>query len=259
MKKISKKILSVFLATLMLLTVMPSGVINTVYADEVSQTSLPTSVNMKGSDENYKFTADGKGYPLHLGKGFNTLEIKSGESVEFLNIETDNLKVNKSVFDNSKLIAYGELRYGNAVISQSGEVTTASSAMEMMNELGIDTSTSVKGSVGLSICKASFSTKFSTQSKETENRAVEELFYQYRYTAICNTYNLSSGGDYTSLLSQSFKDDMDRLIDGSLSYDDFFDIYGTHILVGYSTGAQTSLTSTFTAESTEKMNEFKTA
>lgn len=228
MKKATKKIVALLLSVLMVVTIIPFGAISVSAASESGLVKIESDV-----ETDYGF----------LGWTFNAL------SSDLLDDETDFTAT--SIFDYSELEAYimGDANQG--VISQGANVEFASSAKEMMQKLGIETSSSAKGKVGISKAKVGFESKFSAELDYTTESKVEELFYYYVYRAICENYRLKTSSNYSDYLSDDFITVINNVNPNNTnSIKNFFDTYGTHVLIQYDKGAQMSLSASAVSTST---------
>ena len=121
----------------------------------------------------------------------------------------------------------------------------------MMQKLGIETSSSAKGKVGISKAKVGFESKFSAELDYTTESKVEELFYYYVYRAICENYRLKTSSNYSDYLSDDFITVINNVNPNNTnSIKNFFDTYGTHVLIQYDKGAQMSLSASAVSTST---------
>ena len=221
--------MALLLSVLMVVTIIPFGTIGTSAASESGLVKIESDV-----DTDYGL----------LGWTFDAL------SEDPLDDQTDLTAT--SIFDYSKIDAYvmGDAKKG--VISQGATVEFASSAKEMMQKLGIETSSSAKGTVGISKAKAGFESKFSVELDYTTESKVEELFYYYVYRAICENYRLKTASNYSDYLSTDFIAVINKVEPNNpSSLKNFFDTYGTHVLIQYDKGAQMSLSASAVSESTE--------
>lgn len=219
MKKATKKIVALLLSVLMVVTIIPFGAISVSALSESGLVKIESDV-----ETDYGF----------LGWTFNAL------SSDLLDDETDFTAT--SIFDYSELEAYVMGDANQGVISQGATVEFASSAKEMMQKLGIETSSSAKGKVGISKAKVGFESKFSAELDYTTESKVEELFYYYVYRAICENYRLKTSSSYSEYLSEDFMTVINNVNPNNAnSIKNFFDTYGTHVLIQYDKGAQMSL------------------
>lgn len=228
MKKVIQKAVSIILSILMIVTIVPFGALSVSAASESGLVKIESDV-----ETDYGF----------LGWTFNAL------SNDLLDDETDFTAT--SIFDYADLEAYimGDANQG--VISQGATVEFASSAKEMMQKLGIETSSSAKGKVGISKAKVGFESKFSTELDYTTESKVEELFYYYVYRAVCENYRLKTSSSYSNYLSDDFITVINNINpNNASSIKNFFDTYGTHVLIQYDKGAQMSLTASAISTST---------
>ena len=228
MKKLTQKAVSIILSILMIVTIVPFGALSVSAASESGLVKIESDV-----ETDYGF----------LGWTFNAL------SDDLLDDETDFTAT--SIFDYADLEAYimGDANQG--VISQGATVEFASSAKEMMQKLGIETSSSAKGKVGISKAKVGFESKFSTELDYTTESKVEELFYYYVYRAVCENYRLKTSSNYSNYLSDDFITVINNINPNNpSSIKNFFDMYGTHVLIQYDKGAQMSLTASAISTST---------
>ena len=224
----TQKAVSILLSVLMVVTIVPFGALSVSAASESGLVKIESDV-----ETDYGF----------LGWTFNAL------SNDILDDETDFTAT--SIFDYADLEAYimGDANQG--VISQGATVEFASSAKEMMQKLGIETSSSAKGKVGISKAKVGFESKFSTELDYTTESKVEELFYYYVYRAVCENYRLKTSSSYSNYLSDDFITVINNINpNNASSVKNFFDTYGTHVLIQYDKGAQMSLTASAVSTST---------
>lgn len=229
MKKATKKIVALLLSVLMVIAIIPFGAISVSAASESGLVKIESDV-----ETDYGF----------LGWTFNAL---SNDRMD----DTTNLKGPIDIFDYSKLEAYVIGDADKGVLTQGATVEFASSAKEMMQKLGIETSSSAKGKVGISKAKVGFESKFSTELDYTTESKVEELFYYYVYRAVCENYRLKTSSSYSNYLSDDFITVINNINPNNASnIKNFFDTYGTHVLIQYDKGAQMSLTASAISTST---------
>ena len=238
MKKITLKAVSIFLSVLMIVTIIPFGALSTSAASKSGLVKIESDV-----ETNYGF----------LGWTFNALS----DQVSLISTEGSvNLIGPIGIFDYSKIEAYVIGDAAEGVLTQGAKVESASSAKEMMQKLGINASISAKGNIGISTAKAGFETKFSTALDYTSEEKVEESFYYFVYKALCENYRLKVSSSYSNYISDDFITVINGLnntnpIDPSKIHE-FFETYGTHVLVQYDRGAQMSLTASAVTTKTGK-------
>lgn len=226
----TQKAVSILLSILMIVTLVPFGALSVSAASESGLVKIESDV----------VTDYG-----HLGWTFNAL---SNDRMD----DITNLKGPIDIFDYSKLEAYVIGDADKGVLSQGATVEFASSAKEMMQKLGIETSSSAKGKVGISKAKVGFESKFSTELDYTTESKVEELFYYYVYRAVCENYRLKTSSSYSNYLSDDFITVINNINpNNASSIKNFFDTYGTHVLIQYDKGAQMSLTAAAVSMSTD--------
>lgn len=240
MKNVTKRAISVLLSVLMIVTMIPIGVLGISAASDNNYVKIESGV-----ETDYGF----------LGRTFNALNKSS------LSSSSDLEQI--SVFDYADLEAYISGDADKGVLQQGGTAKVFYSAKEAMDYFGIETSSSLKGEVGMAKAKAGFEVKFSTSVDHTVTNKTEEIFYYYVYRAECENYQLKTYSDYSKYLSDDFLSaisDLNTKISSNSKnttyLKNFFDTYGTHVLVQYDRGAQMTFTaSAVYTSANEKMSE----
>lgn len=218
MKKITKAI-SALLVMVLFVMAMPIGAL--------SATSNVSTIGNNSSD--YEF----------LGRGFNALSDKS---------ISDGLKDSWISADRADGEIYSEIR-------QESEAIYAESSRELLFKFGIDISNSKEVSAKIKTVQFGIKSKFDLGIDYSEKSIFEEVYYYYVYRAICEQYRLNRGGNvstYSAMLSDNFLNAAKNVnISDYSSIAEFFDRYGTHMLVEYRKGGQLTLSAAAVSESNE--------
>lgn len=210
------RVTALLLITVMLVSLLPMGVL-----------AYESSSNLEYIEGG---SAEKERYEL-LGYGFNALsDTKIGDTTlkSDAGIVIDHDAVKASVLSTSA--SHADVKY-------------TKSAQEMMMEFGIDYSNQTSVGLPISNAKVGFSAKFGFSTSEKYESFTESIYYYYREEMLTGKYSL--------LLSDRLLDQPHQIISSDFLYAleklsnnysdtycaEFFDRWGTHILVSYNKGA----------------------
>lgn len=180
-----------------------------------------------------------------LGMSYNAL---SGEElgISGLNVGAQWIDLESQA---TKVYTFGNSD-GTGVLEQKGESTYSQSSVEFMESLGVNVSSSMSASFSMPFMKANIGVKLGKSFNLSTTTTADEHYYNYTYRAITNRYVL--GNDYSNYLSAAFLNAIDKLYKdvGKNGLTDqartvlgnFFEQYGTHMLVAFETGGEINLT-----------------
>lgn len=197
-----KKLLAIVLCLLLTFSAVPMS----VFAYE-SESNLETVVG------SYDF----------LGRGFNALSespINEMEISQQISIFDDHVK--------STLL-------GTSYTTANSRY--AKSVEELMSSFGIEFGNETNVSVPVFVAKVGIESKFSASSTVTNKAVTESIYYYYYQETITNRYSLQKNS-LDGHLSDSFIEDLEELNKNysADNIEEFFDVWGTHILTSYDKG-----------------------
>ena len=237
-KKLSQRITSAFLVVVMVLLMIPLNVIN-IWADSNSDYEVPTTGHKLLSTYN----------------ALTGTDISAGSADIVSSIKIFNNDMLEKLF--SEHSAYVPM------YDQLGEVHQGSDLISFSNSAGVSLSSSVGANVGVEkLFKASTNHKFDLSGDFSYSKAVETYFYDYVVSVQKGYYSFDE-----NLLKEIRNYENDYLRgsfinaltgeDGTTP-EEFFAIYGTHIITRYTAGGVAGIYSSSTRTKESSTVELKT-
>ena len=214
-KNVSKRVLSAFLALVMVFLLIPFSVVS-VAAEEQNDSSVPSTGHKLLSSYNVLSGTD----ISELGSVKSALDI------------FDRQRFDELILDCATVVPGGD---------QFGEERRGSTMASYINSASLDMSYSSGVGVGIDkLLKISAENKFNLSGDVSYSEALETYFYEYAITVQKGYYNFNQAHlerirDFSNgYLSQTFIDDLTGV--SGLSAAEFFETYGTHIITSYTGG-----------------------
>lgn len=201
--RVMKKLLAIVLCLLLMTAAVPTS----VFAAYGSESNLETVVG------SYDF----------LGRGFNALSASPINEME--------ISRQISIFNNDVKSTLLGTSYTTA------NSRYAKSVEELMSSFGIEFGNDTNVSVPVYVAKVGIESKFSASSTVTNKAVTESIYYYYYQETITNRYSLQKNS-LDGHLSDSFIEDLEALNNNysATNIEEFFDVWGTHILTSYNKG-----------------------
>ena len=160
-------------------------------------------------------------------------------------LDAENIKTGSPVFEENWLEGQKSKAHRITVNSTETTAKSASSFLEIKESLAEDIELNAGISLGYEIFTANMEIGFDSSSTIKYEEYASQYYYVLHTESVRYTYSLP---DYSSDLSQyrdnlhpNFKSALKNLYSGAISYTDFFDTYGTHVLMNCKYGGDFQL------------------